>query len=56
MTKFFISFAVTIIYVLTIIPVSTLLRIINKKIIPLDFEVSKESYWIVKRKTSQVEK
>ena len=49
MTNFLISFLVTIIYIIIIIPVSTALRVINKKTIPLDFEVSKESYWVVKK-------
>lgn len=26
----------------------------NKKIIPLEFEVSKDSYWVMKRNPSQV--
>jgi hypothetical protein len=55
-TKFLISIAATIIYSMIIIPVSILLRVINKKIIPLRFEVSKDSYWIIKKTTKPSKK
>jgi hypothetical protein len=54
MTKFLISMAVTILYVVVVIPASVLLRGKNKKIMPLEFEVSKDSYWVLKRNLSQV--
>tara|TARA_B100000795_G_scaffold267002_2_gene251085 strand:+ start:186 stop:356 length:171 start_codon:yes stop_codon:yes gene_type:complete len=55
-TKFLISISATIIYFMIIIPASVLLRVINKKIIPLRFELSKDSYWIMKKTTKPSKK
>jgi len=53
MTKCLISFLLSILYFTVIVPISFLLRLINKRIIPLKFETEKDSYWVLKSKTSQ---
>jgi hypothetical protein len=49
-TKFLISILATILYFIIIVPTSLLLRIFNKKIIPLEFDSTKVSYWVIKKK------
>ena len=43
------SFIIPILYLVIICPVSLLLRFMNKKIIPINFDKNKNSYWVVKR-------
>jgi len=47
--KVIISFFIPILYLLIICPISILLRLINKKIIPTNFDQNKNSYWLIKR-------
>ena len=43
--KGMISFILPIVYIIIICPISLLLRLINKKIIPTKFDENKNSYW-----------
>ena len=43
-----ISFIIPILYLLIICPISILLRLINKKFIPIKFDKNKNSYWLIK--------
>lgn len=51
--KGMISFILPIVYIIIICPISLLLRLINKKIIPTKFDENKNSYWLTKHKKSE---
>jgi hypothetical protein len=51
--KGMISFILPIVYIIIICPISLLLRLINKKIIPTKFDENKNSYWLKKHKKSE---
>ena len=46
--KGIISFIIPILYFIIICPISLLLRLINKKFIPIKFDKNKNSYWLIK--------
>ena len=46
--KGMISFIIPILYLIIICPISLLLRLINKKFIPIKFDKNKNSYWLIK--------
>ncbi len=46
--KRIISFIIPILYLIIICPISVLLRLINKNFIPIKFDKTKNSYWVVK--------
>ena len=47
-TKRIFSFVIPVLYLIIICPISLLLRLINKKIIPIKFDKNKNSYWLIK--------